>query len=89
MTKWPAPVIRLMLGTMTADEVLGAADDPDPIRKKGQICEANFFTAELALRRGVKEEARRLFGLALADCPPTFLERQAAEAELKALGINP
>ncbi|MBB4368665.1 tetratricopeptide (TPR) repeat protein [Bradyrhizobium sp. cir1] len=89
MTKWPAPVIRLLLGTTTADEVLHAADDPDPIKKKGQICEANFFTAELALQRGVKEEAQRLFGLALADCPPTFVEAQAAAAELKALGVNP
>ena len=89
MTKWPAPIIRLMLGTMTADELLRAADDPDSIKKKGQICEANFFTAELALQRGVKEEARRLFGLALADCPPTFVEAQAAVAELKALGVNP
>jgi lipoprotein NlpI len=89
MTKWPGPVIRLMLGTMTADEVHGAADDPDPIKKKGQICEANFFTAEFALRHGVKEEARRLFRLALADCPPTFVEAQAAAAELKALDTSP
>ncbi|MET4485545.1 tetratricopeptide (TPR) repeat protein [Bradyrhizobium sp. LA7.1] len=89
MTKWPAPVIRLLLETMTADELLRAADDPDLVKKKGQICEANFYTAELALQRGVKEEARRLFGLALADCPPTFEEFQAAGAELKALGVNP
>lgn len=89
MTKWPAPIIQLMLGTRTADELLRAADDPEPVKKKGQICEANFFTAELALQRGVKEEARRLFGLALADCPPTFVEAQAASAELKALGVNP
>lgn len=89
MTKWPAPVIRLFLGTTTADEVLHAAEDPDPIKKKGQICEANFFTAEVALQRGVMEEARRLFALALADCPPTFVEAQAAAVELKALGVNP
>jgi len=89
MAKWPAPVIRLFLRSTTAEEVLRAADDPDPVKKKGQICEANFFTAELALQRGVKEEARRLFGVALADCPPTFVEAQAAAAELKALGVSP
>lgn len=89
MTKWPAPIIRLMLGTMTADELMRAADDPEPIKKKGQICEANFFAGELNLQRGAKEEARRLFGIALANCPPTFLEAQAAEAELKALEANP
>jgi len=89
MTKWPAPIIRLMLGTMTAEELLRAADDPEPVKKKGQICEANFFTAQLAVKRGAKDEARRLFGLALADCPPTFVETQAASAELKALDANP
>jgi lipoprotein NlpI len=89
MTKWPAPIIRLMLGTMTAEELLRAADDPEPVKKKGQICEANFFTAQLALKRGAKDEARRLFGLALVDCPPTFVETQAASAELKALDANP
>ena len=89
MTKWPAPVVQLLLGTMTPVKALSAADDPDPVKKKGQVCEANFFTAELALQRGVKEDARRLFGLALADCPPTFMESQAAVAELKALGVNP
>lgn len=89
MTKWPAPIVRLMLGTMTADELLRAADDPDPIKKKGQICEANFFSAEFALQRRMKDEARRLFGLALADCPPTFVEVQAAAADPKALDLDP
>jgi len=77
------------LGTTSADDVLHVADDPDPIKKKGQICEANFFTAELALQRGLKEEARRLFGLALVDCPPMFVEAQAAAAEVKMLGGSP
>lgn len=89
MAKWPGPVIRLMLGTMTADELHSAADDPDPIKKKGQICEANFFTAQVFLRHGRKEDARRLFGLALAGCPPTFIEAQAAAAELRVLDASP
>src|SRR5258708_6164349 len=46
MTKWPAPIIGLFLGQMTAAAVLAAADDADATKKKGQICEANFFTAE-------------------------------------------
>jgi hypothetical protein len=33
-------------------------------------------------------EARRLFGLAAADCPKSFIEYEGARAELKALGAS-
>jgi lipoprotein NlpI len=86
MTAWPAPVIRLFLGQMTPAAVLAAADDPDAAKKKGQVCEANFFGGELALRTGAKDEATRLFRLAANDCPKSFDEWGAANAELKAVG---
>jgi lipoprotein NlpI len=85
MTKWPAPVIRLFLGQTTPAAVLAAADDPDASTKKGQICEANFYSGELALQQGAKEEATRLFHLAAADCPHEFAEGGAAASELEAL----
>lgn len=87
MTKWPAPVIRLFLGQETPAAVLAAADDPDSETRKGQICEANFYSGEWALQRGSKDEAVRLFRLAAADCPQEdFVEGPAANAELNALG---
>ena len=86
MTKWPAPVIRLYLGQMTPEAVLAAADSPDAQTRRGQICEANFYSGELALQRGTKEEATRLFKLAVNGCPKTVIEYQSANAELKALG---
>jgi lipoprotein NlpI len=89
MTKWPAPVIRLFLGQTTPEAVLAVADDPNPKTKQGKVCEANFYTAELALQRHAKDEATRLFRLAAADCRKGFTERAAANAELKALGANP
>jgi lipoprotein NlpI len=89
MAKWPAPIIRLFLGEMTAEEVLGAADDADPFKKKGQVCEANFYTAELALQQGGRERARQLLQLAITDCPKSFIEWPAANAELKAMGATP
>jgi len=88
MTVWPAPVIRLYLGQLTPEAVLAAADDPNPETKKGQVCEANFYTGELALQQANKDEARRLFGLAAADCPKDFDEYDGAVAELKALGTR-
>jgi lipoprotein NlpI len=89
MTKWPAPIIHLFLGEMTLEEVLAAADDADAKKKKGELCEANFYGGELAFQRGTREEAARLFRLAVEDCPKTFIEWSAASAELKAINANP
>jgi lipoprotein NlpI len=88
MTAWPAPVIRLFLGEITSAALLAAADDPDATKKKGQVCEANFYSGELTLRQGAKEEAARLFRLAASECPKDFNEWGAANAELKALGAE-
>ena len=89
MAVWPAPVIRLFMDQMTPAAVLAAADDPDAARKKGQVCEANFYSAELSLTKGLKDEATRLFRLAASECPRGFSEWEAAIAELKALGVAP
>ncbi|OKO82362.1 hypothetical protein AC629_23875 [Bradyrhizobium sp. NAS80.1] len=84
-TKWPAPIVNLFLGTMTLEQVLDAADDRDPRKKNERVCEANFYIAERALQRGSKEEALKPFGQAAADCPKTFIEKQAADFELSSL----
>jgi lipoprotein NlpI len=87
MTKWPAPVIRLFVGQLSPAAVMAAADTPDAAKKRDQVCEANFYTGELALQRDTKEDATRLFQLAAANCPKHFTESWAAAAELKALGV--
>ena len=69
MTKWPAPVVRLFLGQLTADAVLAAADDPDRKTKQFQVCEAYFYSGERALEQGAKDDAIRFFRLAASDCP--------------------
>jgi lipoprotein NlpI len=84
-TKWPAPIVNLFLGTMTPEQVLSAADDADPVKRKGQVCEANFYIAERALQSGSRDEALKLFEQAAADCPKTFIEKPAADVELGAL----
>jgi lipoprotein NlpI len=89
MTKWPAPVIRMFLGETTPAAVLAAADDPDPTTRSGQLCEAHFYSGELALQQGAKGEATRLFRLAAAGCARDFVEGSAASAELNALEQNP
>jgi tetratricopeptide (TPR) repeat protein len=89
MTVWPAPVIRLFMDQMTPAAVLAAADDPNATKKKGQVCDANFYSGELSLTKGLKDEATRFFRLAASDCPRSFNEWDAANAELKALGVVP
>jgi tetratricopeptide (TPR) repeat protein len=86
MTAWPAPVIRMFLGQMTPSAVLTAADDPNATKKKGQVCEADFYSGEWALSQGSRDEAVRLLRLATDTCPKTFYEWFAAKAELKTLG---
>jgi lipoprotein NlpI len=88
MTKWPAPVIQMFLGQSTPAAVLAAANDPDPKTKLGQICEANFYSGELALQQGNKGEAARLFNIAAKSCPSEFVEGPAAKDELEALDLD-
>jgi len=88
MTKWPAPIIRLYLGQMTPDTVLAAAADLDASKQKSQVCEANFFSGELALQQGKKDEAIRLFRAADESCPKDTFQLIAANDELKALGAQ-
>jgi lipoprotein NlpI len=59
-----------------------AADSPDAKTRMVQVCEANFYSGELGLQPGAKEESARLFRLAAADCPRMFVEGPAASAEL-------
>jgi len=97
MTQWPAPVIRMFLGQMTPAAVLAAANDPDPIKKKDQVCDANFYSGELALRTGAKNEAARLFGSrrAIAEKPqpsgppPTQSSRRSAWRPVKSTSTCP
>jgi lipoprotein NlpI len=83
MTAWPAPVIRQFLGELSAAQTIAAAADQDPKKQAGQICEANFYSGELALlNKKTKPEATRLLKLAAKDCPLEFVESTAAIAEV-------
>jgi lipoprotein NlpI len=90
MTVWPAPVVQLFVGRTTLTAVPAAAEDDDPDKKSAKVCEANFYSGELALRqKSSMDEAVRQLRSAATACPPNFTESFAAKAELKALGITP
>jgi lipoprotein NlpI len=88
MNRWPAPIVRLYLGRATQSEVLTAAAGKI---KTDQLCTAYFFGGELALAQGAKDEAARLFRLAVADCIKIkdAALRTDAISELKTLGAMP
>jgi lipoprotein NlpI len=82
MTVWPAPVIRQLLGELSAEQTVGAAADNDPRTRLAQTCEANFYGGELALAKKNKKEAQRQLKLAADNCPRSFIESTAAIAEM-------
>jgi tetratricopeptide (TPR) repeat protein len=89
MSRWPAPIVRLYLGRATQSEVLTAAADAAGSIKTEQLCTAYFFGGELALAQGAKDEAARLFRLAVADCAKDAVPGADAASELKTLGAAP
>jgi lipoprotein NlpI len=88
-SKWPAPIIRFLLGEITLPAMFEAAKDGNATKERGQLCGAKFFSGELALQRGAKDEAARMFRSVTSDCPKTFFEYAPANAELNALEAKP
>ncbi|HEX4302182.1 MAG TPA: tetratricopeptide repeat protein [Rhizomicrobium sp.] len=81
---WPAPLVQLYQGTSTPAQVMAAAH-LDPNAESGQVCEAEFYTAQWQMMRGRTGTAKALLASAVRDCPFGFVEAPAAANQLKAL----
>ena len=86
MDAWPAPLVQVFLGEITPAAALAAANDADADKQRGQICEANLYSAELARIGGDVGEALPRYRAAAAECPHNFTEWTAALAALNELG---
>jgi lipoprotein NlpI len=84
MTQWPAPLVRLFLSQATAQAVRDEAE-----RSRARLCEAQFYTGELALMQAARNEAVLQLKLATVNCPQSFTEWWTASAELRALEAKP
>lgn len=82
---WPAPVVALYLGTSSPEAVSRAAVHPDPARQRDMRCEASFYIAQWHVLRGANDAATPLLKDVLSTCPPNFIEREGAAAELRRL----
>ena len=84
MGQWPAPAVRLLIGQITPEALIAAAEDANAAAKPARLCEAAFYTGVVLARNGQGQQATVKWQEALAKCPPSVLERSYAEVELKA-----
>lgn len=87
-SQWPAPLAKLLLGQLTVEKTLGAADNPDSNKARDQHCEAEFFIGEYFLLSQEKANALAHFRSAHETCPPNFLEYAGAAVEMERLGTG-
>lgn len=83
---WPGPVAALFMGKTTPEVVMAKAKHADPGTQRDRVCEANFYIAQWQLIRGERDAALANLRNAQAQCPSEFVERTAANVELKRLG---
>jgi lipoprotein NlpI len=84
--KWPAPVLGMLRGTVSPEEVIALASSPDPRQALPQECEAYFYAGELYLLRGETLPARAAFTAAVQTGVIDYLEYDWALRELELLG---
>ena len=87
-TRWPAPIVRYMLGELHADSLrtLAAAAELDG---QTQRCVVSFYLGEEALLKGEAANAASLFDETRATCPKELNEHRAAVAELQRMARSP
>jgi lipoprotein NlpI len=87
-TRWPAPVVRYLLGGFGADSLRALAAAAE-LAGQGQRCAVSFYLGEEALLEGHGDSARSLFDETRATCPKELNEHRAAVAELQRITRSP
>ena len=82
-TQWPAPVIQMLIGMISPEEAIAAADNRDPDTFLEQKCEAYFYVGEYYMAQKDTERARAAFEAAVATGVTEFLEYDWARRELE------
>jgi tetratricopeptide (TPR) repeat protein len=85
LATWPGPAIKMFLGQMSPEELLRATASTEAQAQQNLRCQALFYIGEYhVLNQRVPDGITRLQE-ALDVCPPDFVQRVAATAELKRL----
>ncbi|MCK9688722.1 tetratricopeptide repeat protein [Scleromatobacter humisilvae] len=86
---WVDTLVTLMQGQSTLEAALAEADAaPTDRLRKGQRCEADYYSAELRLARGQDGAAGHLLEEAAAVCPATYDEADAVDVEQRQLAAK-
>ena len=80
---WPAPVVRMLVGTISPAEAIALADAPDADTFLNQKCEAYFYAGEQYLVQHDQDAARAAFEAAVATGVTDFVEYDWAKRELE------
>lgn len=88
-TEWPAPVLDLFRGTLSAERLLALAAEDRASGDRRRVGEAHYFIAQRALIAGRREEAIAHLEQALAIPAPRHVWKLSAEAELRRLAASP
>ena len=84
-SRWPAPVLRYFLGTLSAEQLRAAAKDSTAGTSTDRACRTAFFLGEDALLRKDRGAAAALFDESRTVCRKEATEHKAASAELQRL----
>jgi lipoprotein NlpI len=84
-TRWPAPIVRYMLGGLHADSLRALAAAAE-LHGLSHRCVVSFYLGEEALLKGEAPSAQTLFDETRTTCPKELNEHRAAVAELQRLG---
>jgi lipoprotein NlpI len=87
-TRWPAPVVRYMLGHFGADSLRALAAAAE-LAGQSQRCVVPFYLGEEALIRGEPAAATALFDETRTTCPKESNEHRASVAELQRIATAP
>lgn len=82
-TEWPAPIVRHLLGRMSAGDLDVAAETDASARRTNGRCLTVLFQGFDASRVGNRNRARELFQLSQARCGANSSANLAASAELR------
>lgn len=83
--QWPEPLLRMMRGALSPDQVIAAVSPTNPRTALMQRCEAYFYAGEVYLMRGQRDQARAAFRAAVETGVVEFLEYDWALRELELL----
>ncbi len=86
--RWPRPVAKHYLGTITAEQLLAASGRTDSKVKSDQRCAMAFYPRGGAMVKKQTKEAIAWFQEARNGCPHSWTEYEGAVAELGRLSAD-